>query len=764
VKLAVYREGQLIGEHDLLSILGGNLESESFEISIGRAEDCHIRIEDPQISRLHAIIKKTGAAWEIIKKTSNGTFVVNGSPIENKVLMNGDMILLGPFQMNIIMTEAIAVAPAAVTEIVKEPEAPQEESLEQAQPESNTDILNMMVEEQEAQLDVLDESEAEFSDATVSPEEESTEAFIDTNEDAGEGEFSSEEEGFGEEGFSEGEEGFAEGEDGFSEDGFGEEGFGEDGVEMEEVEDKTSFIQSFASFELFLFGEHAPYDRYKLDEKEVFIGRDLKKCQIILSDPEVSGTHAVIRRGVLGYTLEDLNSSNGTIYQGARINQIQLEEGAEFMIGSTTFTVKVSSEMLDVEAHNLMPVADNQEIEIEEVVEEEVDLGDLTEEEALALTGGGATEEKPKSLIGKFKALPPRKRLIYGLVVLAGLYMLMDGGDEQPKKQAPANAKTEVSKDKKDDSKQDATKKTKKILTPEEQKQLDELYLLAKSLVDSGKYEEALFEFDKIVKIDDEYKQTQLLKSLAEEGLKKLEDLARKEQERKEAEERRKQVKELVDRAKAATDKRQVSVAETLFTQIYALDPENLDVSQMKLELEAWKREEEKKKMEKEREAAEKKRQIELLAPGKNHYLKEEWFKAINRLEEYLQRTDLQEDYIKEATKMLQESKEKLKRKVSPLLGKARSAKEAQDLKASYEIYKLILKIDPTSSEALNEMSEIQDILYRRSMKKYREALISESLSLFEEAKEKFQEVQQISPSDSEYYKKASEKLKNYWD
>ena len=61
-------------------------------------------------------------------------------------------------------------------------------------------------------------------------------------------------------------------------------------------------------------------------------------------------------------------------------------------------------------------------------------------------------------------------------------------------------------------------------------------------------------------------------------------------------------------------------------------------------------------------------------------------------------------------------------------------------------------------------MEEIRQRLEKRSMKVYREALIAESLSLFDEAKEKFQEVQQISPSDSQYYKKASDKLKNYFE
>ncbi len=59
-------------------------------------------------------------------------------------------------------------------------------------------------------------------------------------------------------------------------------------------------------------------------------------------------------------------------------------------------------------------------------------------------------------------------------------------------------------------------------------------------------------------------------------------------------------------------------------------------------------------------------------------------------------------------------------------------------------------------------MDEIRTLLQVRSMKIFREALISESLSRYDEAKEKFQEVQQISPTDSEYYKKATEKLKDY--
>ena len=73
-----------------------------------------------------------------------------------------------------------------------------------------------------------------------------------------------------------------------------------------------------------------------------------------------------------------------------------------------------------------------------------------------------------------------------------------------------------------------------------------------------------------------------------------------------------------------------------------------------------------------------------------------------------------------------------------------------------------VLDHDPINREALDEMNEIRDTLSARSQKIYREGIIWESLQLWSEAKEKFQEVQQISPKDSEYYKKASLKLKDY--
>ena len=152
------------------------------------------------------------------------------------------------------------------------------------------------------------------------------------------------------------------------------------------------------------------------------------------------------------------------------------------------------------------------------------------------------------------------------------------------------------------------------------------------------------------------------------------------------------------------------------------------------------------------------------LSPGKKFYLSEQWYKAIIKLEEFLEKKNTDEDLVKEASHMLAESRKSLDFIVAPRLSKARSLREGKDLKQAYEVYMDILKFSPGNVEALNEMDDIRSILNKRSKKVYREAIVSEDLSLFEDAKEKYEEVKQITPSDSPYYKKATAKLEEYID
>ena len=483
---------------------------------------------------------------------------------------------------------------------------------------------------------------------------------------------------------------------------------------------------------------------------EIFIGRDPKKCQIILDDPEVSTVHAVIRKNNIDITLEDLNSSNGTILNGERINKSSLSTGDEFVIGSTSFTLETRSDLLEAESDRLMPVESGQSIETEEI-EEEIVSGD---EGDVNFNTEAPPEKNPIKRIWKDPV--KRKKVIYALVAITLIYLILGPSEDENK------PKVESSQAQTLPPKEDKNAKPKIQLSKELEQKRNMSYELGVSFFEQNKYFEALKEFKTVIDIDPEYKKVQTYFDQTKEGLKRLEELETQKRAEEERIKLKKLVEELLVKAREAVKEKQVTVAENYFAQIAEKDPENIEVQQLKMELEAWQKEQERIALEKAAKEASRKAMVDALTPGKTYYLKKEWYKAILKLEEFLRRQGTDEDLVKEGSDMLSDAKTQLASDLGPLIAKARSLKEGQDLKSAYEAYLEILKIEPTNAEALNEVDEIKNQLDLRSKRIYRDAIIAESLSLFNDAKEKFQEVQQISPTDSEYYKKATEKLKNY--
>ncbi len=703
---------------------------EMYEIYVGRSEDCHVKIDDPLISRHHFVLKNQDSTWYCEKLTQLGVVTLNGALVIKNPVQNGDEIKCGAYSVIITglptfspgLQDMPTATPALMvqeeTQIVAPPVT--HEPVEHVAEEAHD--LNEEMEGFES-LDDLEKSEPEVdsidfsSDENESNDLESVDSFggdlVDSNN-----EFNSDTES-------------------------GDDQFGLAAIEPEE---STRFFKAFVNYQLVLFGEHAPYDRFQIDQEEIFIGRDTKKCQIILNDPEVSSVHAVIKKTNIEITLEDLNSSNGTILNGERINKAQITAGDEFVIGSTSFTLEVRSDLLESESDRLMPVESGQTIETEEIEEEEVSIdenGDINFD---------SDAPPEKSIIKRIWKNPAqRKKAIYiGAGLVLGYLFLVP--DEAPVQDKPKIAK-EAPK---------ANDKNKKVLAPELENSRNMAYELGVSFFEQNKYFEALNQFQIVVGIDPEYKKVQTYLEQTKIGLKRLDDL----EAQKRAEEDRIKTKKLIDelmiKAREAVKEHNVTVAESYFSQITEKDPENIEVQQLKLELESWQKEEERKALELAAKNAARKKMIDALNPGKTFYLKKEWYRAILKLEEFLRTKGIDEDLVKEASDMLSDSKNQLASDLGPLLGKARSLKEGQDLKSAYETFLDILKIEPTNTEALNEADDIKNQLESRSKRIYREAIIAESLSLFGDAKEKFQEVQQISPTDSEYYKKASEKLRNY--
>ncbi|MEJ5922130.1 FHA domain-containing protein [Bifidobacterium thermophilum] len=72
--------------------------------------------------------------------------------------------------------------------------------------------------------------------------------------------------------------------------------------------------------------------RYLLDEDEVTVGRD-PHADILLDDSTVSRHHAVFRRTNGTFEVIDAGSLNGTYVNRQRVDDTQLKNGDEIMIG-----------------------------------------------------------------------------------------------------------------------------------------------------------------------------------------------------------------------------------------------------------------------------------------------------------------------------------------------------------------------------------------------------------------------------------------------
>lgn len=74
--------------------------------------------------------------------------------------------------------------------------------------------------------------------------------------------------------------------------------------------------------------------RIPVGERPVVIGR-LSECEIPVSDPQVSRRHAEVCRDQNGFRVVDLDSTNGTFVNGARVRESRLFDGDELRVGST---------------------------------------------------------------------------------------------------------------------------------------------------------------------------------------------------------------------------------------------------------------------------------------------------------------------------------------------------------------------------------------------------------------------------------------------
>jgi predicted Zn finger-like uncharacterized protein len=81
---------------------------------------------------------------------------------------------------------------------------------------------------------------------------------------------------------------------------------------------------------------------FRLTKPRVVVGR--ADADIQLEDPEVSRRHCVLEVRGTTATLTDLETTNGTLAEGERIQTVELRHLSEFQVGATTLMFTVTSQ------------------------------------------------------------------------------------------------------------------------------------------------------------------------------------------------------------------------------------------------------------------------------------------------------------------------------------------------------------------------------------------------------------------------------------
>jgi len=67
------------------------------QLTIGRRDSCDIPLEDPKVSREHAVLERVGAQWTFVddRFSSNGSFIGGSRLIGRHMLKDGDRLCVG---------------------------------------------------------------------------------------------------------------------------------------------------------------------------------------------------------------------------------------------------------------------------------------------------------------------------------------------------------------------------------------------------------------------------------------------------------------------------------------------------------------------------------------------------------------------------------------------------------------------------------------------------------------------------------------------
>lgn len=709
-----------------LSILKDGAPVKTFPLEgdalMGRAKDCAIYLDDPAISRHHALFQFMSGTLHVSRKSEFAPMMVNGVECAQSPLKEGDWVSLGPYRVQVIqMAPPSDSPPSEVTEGESEGVPSAEGVPQSSELGQEVNLENSLILSEEGQ---------------AAPPDFDIETPPLTN---GAGLL-----------------GPAEGQSSAS-------------IEVIEEGAKTRVLSpKKITAKLIFKGGGANVETYDIQKDEVSIGRG-KKCDIIITDKKSSRRNALIKREGARFVIQDLESVNGTYVNGVQIKEQELAGDDLIKIGGTEFEFKaisadyaarekdlasVSPEQLNAEA----PAFDaDPQFAPPEVEQPGVDLNAVAGITGIDSKAGG----KKLTLMERFKALPKRTQVIGAVAFLLLCWWLMEDDPTSGKKKV--SPKKPVASSTANPIGTAAVAASFEALSAEQKKFVESQHSLAFDFYKTKDYDKALFEIEKIFTIVSDYKDSREIQRYAKEGKRRLEAIEEERRKKEEESKLKTRVSQLVEEAQGLMKKHFYEQAKELFSQILSLDPDNAQVSSWSKEIDAFEQQQKLEKQQKQVQAEINQQAWMVYHEGLKEKGKARYYPAIDAFTRTLDMGATDSKLLHLAKSMIASCHTAIKALLDPVLVEAKQLEDSQDYVKAFSTYQKATRIDPKNPGGFAGMNRIKGILHDRAKALYVEALLSESYSDFVTAQKMYKECIQVAPPDDVYHERATRKLGRYF-
>lgn len=739
------------------------------EVLLGRGDDCVLRLDDRAISRQHALFRSIGSEIQVEKKSEFAPLIVNGLECTRAVLKEGDIVGIGPYLIRIsgapqtleapssdLIPEAAGPAPSLAAPPVETPDPPESSnplpSLDGESPALETEQpIDALADPLESPPDLDGQVPGELGENPLGSGSENE--AIPENTSAG----------------------------------LSLAGIGSESSEPISEDGKTKISSSARVVAKLVFkAGSSNVEEYEIQKDEISVGRG-KDCDIVLNDKKASRKNAIIRRFGANFSIQDLNSANGTYVNGEKIKERGLSGDDIIRIGGIEFQFKAISKdyaAKEQEFMSLPPIPNEPEPEelspelgldnpivptpgadvaqaqnpgalqgLEGQVQGTLssDLGGIP-----GITGLPASSGKKKTLLERYRALPKNLQLIVGLAMMGLLYWITE---EDP---PPVKKKPKVT--------QGATASTGakgpltfEALPLEKQQFIENQRNLAFDYYKNKEYDKSIYEISKIFDLISDYKDARDIERYAREGKRKLEAIE-EEKKRKEDEAALKlKISQLVDATKVEMDKKNYERAKELFSEVLALDPDNLTVAEWKKQIEAYDEQIRLDRQQKEVQDAINKKGWEVYHEAQALQKKGRYHSAISVYQRIVDIGASDKRLLPLSKKMIAACRASIQKLRDPILAEANRAEAAGEFARAFTLFRKATRVDPPHPAGYAGMNRIRGVLHERAKVLYTEAVLAEGYSDFATAKKLYQDCMQVAPADDIYYERSQRKLSRYF-